>query len=240
MSTVDPDKPRTHRAPLVRLWAALTVLSGTLVFGPGMVSAALNASPVALNSDEVSGVFAVGGFVLACNLAPWSIMFYLRGLGRTNMLAGRGRRAVGLFGIGFGLGGAAAAAVLIRQQLAGNAPNSTFLLVTIAIAVVGIVLGLWLYSTAVSWEAEAERVKQSGVRTEGVVTHVGVTGTKVNGVPRVRFTVRFTDSQGVQRFVQGARLVSYFSSPSEGNTTTVWYDPNDPGNKHKIVVDLFS
>ena len=236
MSTVDPDKPRTQRAPFVALWAALTVVSGAILLGPGMVAGALAQG---LDSSA-AGAVAIGGFVVACNLAPWSIMFYLRGLQRTNVLAGRGRRSIGLFGIGVGIGGAAATAALVRQELAGLSPSGTFLLVSIAMAVVGVLAGLWLYSTAVSREALAERVKQSGVRTEGVVTHVTVTGTKVNGVPRVKFTVRFTDGQGVQRFVQGARLVSYFSSPSEGQTTAVWYDPNDPGNKHKIVVDLFS
>ena len=236
MSTVDPDKPRTQRAPLVRLWATLIVVSGALLFGPGMVVAALAQDP----HSSAAGAVTIGGFVVACNLAVWSIMFYLRGLGRTNVLAGRGRRAIGLIVMGVGLGAAAAVAALIRQQLAGNAPSSTFLLNSVVMAVVALLIGLWLYSTAVSWEAAAERVKQSGVRTEGVVTHVKVTGTKVNGVPRVKFTVRFTDGQGVQRFVQGARLVPYFSSPSEGQTTAVWYDPNDPGNTHKIVVDLFS
>jgi hypothetical protein len=80
------------------------------------------------------------------------------------------------------------------------------------------------------------RLRRSGRRVAAEVTEVHDTGITSNNAPRIRLTVRFTDSHGTARFVRRHVSVVRFAGPSVGDRISLWYDPNDPGNQKKIVV----
>jgi hypothetical protein len=66
-----------------------------------------------------------------------------------------------------------------------------------------------------------------------VVTEAASLGT-VNRVPRWRFVVRFEDLQGTTRWV--VKRVRSWSGVREGDQVLVHFDPEHPGDKHRIFV----
>jgi hypothetical protein len=106
--------------------------------------------------------------------------------------------------------------------------------------VAGLVLGFYLWQRGYgAWHA-SERVHRTGNRTEGVVTRATFTGGTVNQMPIYKYTVRFTDQAGTERYIQRRLTVGFLGSPSEGDRTWVWYDPADAGNLRSIYVELFA
>jgi hypothetical protein len=73
---------------------------------------------------------------------------------------------------------------------------------------------------------------EHGVDTQGVVQSAGVDG-MVNYVQHQRLTIKFTDQQGVDRYIRIGRTGGGYSA---GDPVSVRYDPAHPSMKHRIVV----
>lgn len=82
-------------------------------------------------------------------------------------------------------------------------------------------------------EAAMRRTRETGVDTVATVVSAPITG-MVNYVPRQRLTLRFTDQQGVDRYLRVGRTGGGYSP---GDTLPIRYDPSRPWAKRGIIVD---
>jgi hypothetical protein len=101
-----------------------------------------------------------------------------------------------------------------------------FIAVPYAVAAVLVVLYLLR-------EAAIRRTREIGVDTTAEVMSAAVTG-MVNYVTRQRLTLRFTDQQGVDRFVRVGRTGGGYST---GDTIPMRYDPTRPWSTRGVLVD---
>lgn len=79
---------------------------------------------------------------------------------------------------------------------------------------------------------------QRATKTRGVVTEAIATGTEIQGMPRIQFTVKFTDNSGVERWVTKKGQFMPASIPRAGDAAVVWFDPLDPGTEKSIMVGI--
>lgn len=82
------------------------------------------------------------------------------------------------------------------------------------------------------------RVVSEGTRTSGVVTETHDTGTEILGRPRIRFVVRFSDHQGVQRWVSKSDEFDPAQLPRAGDPAAVWFHPDHASDESRIAVAL--
>jgi len=82
------------------------------------------------------------------------------------------------------------------------------------------------------------RLMATGTKASGTVTEVVATGTEVQGMPRLQFTVKFADASGVSRWVTKKANFPPASVPRAGDDAVVWFDPLNPGDETDIVVGL--
>jgi hypothetical protein len=82
-------------------------------------------------------------------------------------------------------------------------------------------------------ESAMRRTREIGVDTMAMVISAPVSG-MVNYVTRQRLTLRFTDQQGVERFVRVGRTGGGYSA---GDTVPIRYDPTRPWSKRGILVE---
>ncbi len=82
-------------------------------------------------------------------------------------------------------------------------------------------------------EAAIKRTLEIGVDTTATVMSAPVSG-MVNYVTRQRLTLKFTDQQGVERFVRVGRTGGGYAP---GDTVPIRYDPTRPWYKRGIIVE---
>jgi hypothetical protein len=82
-------------------------------------------------------------------------------------------------------------------------------------------------------EAAIRRTREIGVDTMATVMSAPVSG-MVNYVTRQRLTLKFTDQQGVQRFLRVGKTGGGWSA---GDQVPIRYDPTRPGYRRGIIVD---
>lgn len=82
-------------------------------------------------------------------------------------------------------------------------------------------------------ESAIRRTQQIGVDTIATVVSAPITG-MVNYVTRQRLTLKFTDQQGVERFVRVGRTGGGYSP---GDQVPIRYDPTRPWSKRGILVE---
>lgn len=108
---------------------------------------------------------------------------------------------------------------------------------------VGLTL-LALISFGLGVKARARRRATRGVLNELVVRGV-ITPASITKIPEIdsssvgfvgTITVQFTDSSGVDRWVQKTGQWERIDLPRTGDPATVLYDPVDPGNQERIWV----
>lgn len=229
MSTVDPVALRKLRAskrpgPVAIALALTFQFIGGLAAGYGWPHLA------ELEAAEPS-VLALAAVIssiplLVLSSIAWTAVVMKRGrLGLT--LGG----TVAWFGAALGV---AAAAVGLGYPPTLAWVGAGCLAVSLLLAILGIVAAQKRRSLA---ERE-ERIMSTGSMTTATVSDKGYVifgeGSKI--FTTVTFT--FRDGSGVQRWVQRAMLVNAASPVVEGQETTLWYDPMDPGNDKRIVVKL--
>jgi hypothetical protein len=109
------------------------------------------------------------------------------------------------------------------------------------LAIAAFVLLFVAIGAAARLRAKAGRMLElakTGTRVRGTVTEVIDTGLEIQDLPRVRFTVRFTDADGVERWVTKKSIFPVASVPREGDPAVVWFDPLNPGDEKGIMVGL--
>ncbi|WP_143201294.1 DUF3592 domain-containing protein [Streptomyces uncialis] len=87
-------------------------------------------------------------------------------------------------------------------------------------------------------DARTRDLLRTGRRVPGEVTAVSATGVEIDGRPRLEFDVRFTDHQGVRRWVTRRGCFDKAALPRVGDPAAVWFDPADPGDQKSIPVAL--
>lgn len=78
----------------------------------------------------------------------------------------------------------------------------------------------------------------TGRKVAGVVSEVVATGVKVQGSPRMRFTTKFTDHLGTERWVTKTGQFPPGAVPRAGDAAVVWFDPAAPGEQSRIMVGV--
>jgi hypothetical protein len=241
VSTIDPDARLRSRAR--RNWwpvaAALCVLGGGAV-GAGIGFGA-RAGGQALAGGSIG--LAVGLFVGGVNMVVWGCILGVGALRRRRVPAGRGLRVLGLCLLGAGVGALVPAGLLLADSGTESDTGAGHLGALIGCFAGGVLLlgvGAGVVVTALQRSRLAHWVISNGQRTTGTITATHATGSVVNGVRIYRVTVRFTDLQGVQRYVQGRLPANELLGRGTDDPTPVWYDPQHPENERTIVVDLFA
>lgn len=82
------------------------------------------------------------------------------------------------------------------------------------------------------------QVLSEGTRTAGVVTETHDTGIEILNRPRIRFVVRFSDHDGVQRWVSKSAEFDPAQLPRAGDPALVWFLPQHAGDERRIAVSL--
>ncbi|MFE4196933.1 hypothetical protein ACFRJ9_13800 [Paenarthrobacter sp. NPDC056912] len=99
-------------------------------------------------------------------------------------------------------------------------------------------VGIWAARKRRVLAAREQAVMSTGRATTATVTDKGyvVFGDSAKIFTTVTFT--FHDGSGTQRWVQRPVLINAAEPVVDGQETTLWYDPLDPGNDSMIVVKL--
>jgi len=84
--------------------------------------------------------------------------------------------------------------------------------------------------------ARAKVVIETGIKTRGVITELHDTGVEIMNQPRLRVVVKFTDHQGVDRWVTKTDNFDPVQLPRVGDPAIVWFDPADPSDETSIPV----
>jgi hypothetical protein len=82
-------------------------------------------------------------------------------------------------------------------------------------------------------DSAMKRTRELGVDTVATVVSAPITG-MVNYVTRQRLTLKFTDQQGVERYVRVGRTGGGYSP---GDEVPIRYDPTRPGSRRGILVE---
>jgi hypothetical protein len=81
-------------------------------------------------------------------------------------------------------------------------------------------------------------IETRGTRVAGVVSEAIATGTEIQGMPRIQFTTRFTDTTGTERWVTKKATFPRASTPRAGDPAVVWFEAAAPHDETKIMVGL--
>jgi hypothetical protein len=207
MSTINPDE-RDGRIGM-RIRPAVLVAALLVQFlGPALALA------------SALGLFVPNGWSIAAYAIVWSII----GLFALWVPSGRSPYLVAVFMLSY-VGGLF---IVIELVQPGRMALLSFLFIAGAYGVAVLLVVLYLLR-----EAAIRRTRDIGVDTIATVVSAPVTG-MVNYVTRQRLTLRFTDQQGVDRFVRVGRTGGGYSA---GDTLTLRYDPTRPWSKRGILVD---
>ncbi|MDO9395993.1 MAG: hypothetical protein Q7T71_05575 [Herbiconiux sp.] len=81
-------------------------------------------------------------------------------------------------------------------------------------------------------------VIDTGRRVKGAVSEVRPTGTEINGMPYLEFTVAFRDHLGTERWVTKKFAFPPGQLPRAGDPALVWFVPAEVDDQKSIVVGL--
>jgi hypothetical protein len=84
--------------------------------------------------------------------------------------------------------------------------------------------------------ARAKAVIETGIKTRDLITELHDTGVEIMNQPRLRVVVKFTDHQGVDRWVTKTDNFDAVQLPRVGDPVVVWFDPADPGDESSIPI----
>ncbi|CAM2855300.1 DUF3592 domain-containing protein [Prescottella defluvii] len=232
MSTVDPVVARRERLsgpPVMRrisLALILLVVGGSAMgfgwprmFCGGMASEAFDPPALAFVGALGGLPVSVSGFLL------WtSVMLEARHLGF-------------FYGVGSWWLGVGEGAIVAGRQL-GDSPIVTGIgygsLVSGAIC---LIVGLTAARGGQVCRARGDEPARTGTVTSAVVHDKGYSVFRGNDRIFTAVTFSFTDSRNTQRWVQRGMVVHAATPVVDGQQARLWYDPADPGNDEKIVIE---
>jgi hypothetical protein len=209
MSTTDPDARDRRVALLLRPFALIA--AGAVQF----------LAP-ALALISLLGIASLDpGFIMLYVIA-WVVV----GLAALVVPSGRSPYLIAAFILAY-IGGLFVVIAVTTPGAAGvDVLNTVVIAGTYGIAVA--LVALFLVS-----EAALRRTRETGVDATATVMSAPMSG-RVNEVARQRLTLRFTDQQGVERFLRVGRTGGGWSV---GDTVPIRYDPTRPGYRRGILVD---
>ncbi|SDX34708.1 hypothetical protein SAMN04487912_110197 [Arthrobacter sp. cf158] len=108
----------------------------------------------------------------------------------------------------------------------------------LAISLLLAVLGVWAAHKRRTIAHLEATVMSTGTMTSARVSDKGYLSFSDSAKILTTVTFTFHDAGGVQRWVQRPLLITAAEPVVDGQETTLWYDPLDPGNDQKIVVKL--
>ena len=208
MSTVNPDERSRRIAALLR---------------PGIFVGAILVqfiAPVSVLLWAV-GVFEPDPGIIMVYVFVWVVF----GVGA--MIAGSTRSpyVIGAFSLAY-IGGLFAVIAISTPNQGFGAFNLVAIFGTYIAA--AIMMVLWAMRGSAM-----RRTREIGVDTTATVISAAVTG-MVNYVTRQRLTLKFTDQQGVERFLRVGRTGGGWK---QGDTIPIRYDPTRPGYRRGILVN---
>jgi hypothetical protein len=207
MSTINPDERESRLGMRIR----------PVVFAAAVLVQFL-APVLALGAGM--RLFTPDGWLIAIYVVVWSIV----GLATLWVPSSRSTYLLAAFMLAY-VGGLFVVIQLV-EPTQPELVDILFIAVPYAIAIVLVTL----YFVR---EAAMRRTREIGVDTLATVLSAPVTG-MVNYVQRQRLTLRFTDQQGVERYLRVGRTGGGYSV---GDTVPIRYDPTRPWSKRGIIVD---
>ena len=87
-------------------------------------------------------------------------------------------------------------------------------------------------------DAARAAVVQSGQSASATVTEVLNTGVSIHNRPVAHFTVKFTDPQGVERWVERDAAFDAMQVPRAGDAAKVWFTPEALLDPKSIAIRL--
>lgn len=230
MSTIDPTiarKRRQDRRPstvLVFLVLALLLVGGfALGFGWGSFGAFDESIDPPLLT--ISAILLGMPLTIIC-LILWAGIAMKPG----DVGIGYGA-AVSLFGAGAGVLTATRA---MKEPFVATLVGYGIL----ALGVLCVIAGVSAAAARRRQDAFAREIMQGGRLTTATVTDKGYVFFRESTKILTTVTFTFVDLNSVQRWVQRPLLIRAESPVVDGMETRLWYDPTDPGNDRKILVEL--
>jgi hypothetical protein len=165
-------------------------------------------------------LFAPDGWLIAVYVVIWAVV----GLAALWVPSSRNTYLLAAFMLAY-VGGLF---VVIQLAAPVQAGLLDILFIAVPYAIAMVLLALYFIR-----EAAMRRTREIGVDTVATVMSAPVTG-MVNYVQRQRLTLRFTDQQGVDRYLRVGRTGGGYSP---GDTVPIRYDPTRPWSKRGIIID---
>ena len=229
MSTVDPVAVRKLRG--TKRPGPIKVVLGLAFQFIGGLAAGFGWPQLAYLDGPEPAVLAVAAIISSIPIIILSTMAW------TAIVIKHSRLGLTLGGVAGWLGAATGVAVAAVEL--GSPPELAWagagcLAVSVALTALAI-------ASAQKRRALAEREAKMmafGTMTTATVSDKGYL--VLSGSTKIFTTVTFTfrDGSGIQRWVQRPMLFSSSEPVVEGQEASLWYDPLDPGNEKKIVVNL--
>jgi hypothetical protein len=229
VSTVDPGIARAKRAARRPSVLRLVILLILLLAGGALLGAGWGSFGRLNDSGEppVAAIIGINGGLLITIVAfiGWSFAVSKR----SDIGFAYGFAAV-LFGGGCGL--------LVAAQGGTDDVAAWVAWGLVVFGALFLVLGFSAATARRRQVARDERTTHDGTLATATVTDKGYDFFRES--PRIftTITVTFTDLQGVQRWVQKPALIEQSDPIVDGQETRLWYDPQNPGDTRRIVVEL--
>jgi hypothetical protein len=217
VSTVDPSAVKPYRLIAAAVMYALAVVNAGVSGWSWLYGARTDVDP-----DAQVGVFVTCTMLMAPLILGTAFLVPIKY--RT------GKQATAPVVIGLG---GLALAMALGMLIGAGRPTATAGIV-LAVGVI-LIVGAVLSRRRARQQADTyTEITRTGTKTTGLVTESAQTST-VNGCPRWRVVVKFTDGQSTDRWV--VKHVTTWSPPSKKENVTVHYDPTRPSDRKRIFVD---
>jgi hypothetical protein len=234
MSTVDPIAARRARAARRPALAQVVVALALLVVGGALQGygwTALFAPTVLLpeapaEPNVASIVSVVLGLPMTIAATGWWMTLVMR------------RRELGAFSgfAAFWLG--AAGGLWVSAEHTGLGILRTVAICAVAFAVLLAVVGALAARSRDRARARTQEVIRVGRQTTATVSDKGYIAFDESSAILTVVTFTFTDLQGVQRWVQRPVRIAATDPVVDGQETSLWFDPQNPGDDARIAVQL--
>jgi hypothetical protein len=134
----------------------------------------------------------------------------------------------------------AGAGVLLASTTASSGAAGVVVVIGIGLLVLGLaafVLGLVAAATRRRAAVTQQEIMSSGMLTTATVSDQGWVIFRESTRILTSVTFTFVDTSGVRRWVQKAMVIRAEDPLTNGQESRLWYDPANPGDEKRIVVE---
>lgn len=232
MSLVDPSIAKRQRAAWVPSTRLVTIALGALLVGGFLTGYGWGGFGEMVDPETAEVQ------VLAVIAIPLGMMLtIIASIAWTALLVRRSDIGL-MYGNAAALLGGGAGVLTVATTLDAPIVPVIIGVVLLALAAAALVAGL-AAARARRRDADREvRAMREGSVTTATVSDKGYTVFHESDRIFTTVTFTFTDPSGVQRWVQRAMVVRASDPVENGQETRLWFDPRDPGDDSRIVVEL--